>query len=72
MTDMDVVYTPGVEPPAGLANLSDWEFWTGDRAARFEGFAQLRDTPGLPYYPEAAFEGSMIPPGKGLLRGHAS
>jgi cytochrome P450 len=65
MTDIETVRTPGVEPPPGLPDLSDWGFWTGDRASRVEGWRQLRDTPGLPFYPEVTFADSAFEPGPG-------
>jgi cytochrome P450 len=61
-----MISTPGVEPPAGLPNLSDWGFWTGDRQARADGFATLRATPGLPFYPEVVQKGAPFPPGPGF------
>ena len=65
MSDVVLTYTPGVEPPEGLPNLAGWEFWAGERADRHAGFAQLRDAPGLPYYPEAVGDDSPFPPGPG-------
>ncbi|NNE12897.1 MAG: cytochrome P450 [Ilumatobacter sp.] len=57
--------TPGVDPPAGLPDISEWDFWTGDRAERAEAFSTLRATPGLPFYPEHVLEDSPFPPGPG-------
>lgn len=48
MSDDTFVTSTGVTPPAGLPDISDWAFWTGDRDARIDGWRRLRDTPGLP------------------------
>ncbi len=55
----------GVAPPSGLPDISQWDFWTGDRAARAAAWATLRATPGLPFYPERTFEDAPFPPGPG-------
>ncbi|MDJ0769217.1 MAG: cytochrome P450 [Ilumatobacter sp.] len=65
MSDVPLTSTPDVEPPAGLPDISVMDFWTGDRAARRTAFRQLRDTPGLPFYPERMLADSPIPPGPG-------
>lgn len=65
MTDFATTSTPGVEPPADLPNLSDWAFWTGDRAARVNAWTELRDVAGLPFYPETTFADSPFGPGPG-------
>jgi methyl-branched lipid omega-hydroxylase len=57
--------TPGIDPPAALPDISDWAFWTGDRDERIAGWRQLRDTPGLPFYPERVMPNSPMPPGPG-------
>jgi methyl-branched lipid omega-hydroxylase len=51
--------------PLDEIDLSDFEFWVGDRDFREGAFRTLRDTPGLRFFPERAFEGSPIPPGPG-------
>jgi cytochrome P450 len=51
--------------PLDEIDLSDFEFWAGDRDRREGAFRTLRDTPGLSFFPERAFEGSPIPPGPG-------
>jgi cytochrome P450 len=51
--------------PAGLPDISQWDFWTGDRAARARAWRVLRDTPGLPFYPERTFADSPFDPGPG-------
>ena len=53
------------QPPAGLPDISTMEFWTGPRNERSEAFRILRNTPGLPKYPERFLEGSPFPPGPG-------
>ncbi|MEZ5295830.1 MAG: hypothetical protein R2697_06030 [Ilumatobacteraceae bacterium] len=65
MEETTIKRTPGVTVPAGLPDISDWEFWTGDRAARAEGFRVLRDTPGLVKFPEVVFGESPFEPGAG-------
>lgn len=65
MADAPLVTSSDVQPPTGLPDISDWELWTGDRAERANAFATLRDTPGLPFYPERVLEGSPFPPGPG-------
>ena len=52
-------------PPVGLPDISEWDFWIGDRSARADAFRTLRATPGLPFYPERVFEDSPFPPGPG-------
>ena len=66
MSDAPTVKTPDVDPPAGLPDISDWGFWTTDRAARPGAFRALRDTPGLPFYPERTLADSPLPPGPGF------
>ena len=51
--------------PLDEIDLSDFEFWAGDRDVREGAFRTLRDTPGLRFFAERAFEGSPIPPGPG-------
>jgi cytochrome P450 len=51
--------------PLDAIDLSDFEFWAGDREVREGAFRTLRDTPGLRFFQERAFEGSPIPPGPG-------
>ncbi len=46
-------------------DLANFEFWTGDRDVREGAFRTLRDTPGLQFFTEAAWEGSPVPPGPG-------
>lgn len=60
-----IVSTPGLEPPDGLPDVSDWTFWTGDRRARTEAWKAIRDAPGLPLYPERVLENSPTGPGPG-------
>jgi cytochrome P450 len=55
----------GVTVPLSEIDLSDPEFWLGDRAYREAAFRTLRDTPGLQFFEERAFEDSPIPPGPG-------
>jgi cytochrome P450 len=52
-------------PPAGLPDVSEWDFWIGDRRGRADAFRTLRATPGLPFYPERVLEDSPFPPGPG-------
>ncbi|MGI9644464.1 MAG: cytochrome P450 [Ilumatobacteraceae bacterium] len=65
MTDVPTVFSAGVTPPDGVPDISDWGFWTGDRAERAAGWRTIRDTPGLPFYPEGVLEGSPLVPGPG-------
>ena len=51
--------------PLDEIDLSDFEFWAGDRDVREGAFRTLRDAPGLRFFAERAFEGSPIPPGPG-------
>jgi len=67
MSEVEVKRTPGVEAPAHLPNLSEWEFWTADRAERAAGWKVLRDEPGLPFYPETIFGESAFEPGPGYF-----
>ncbi len=46
-------------------DLSDIEFWLKPRDYRNDAFRTLRDTPGLPHYPERVIEGYPFPPGPG-------
>jgi cytochrome P450 len=62
MADPPTVIT---EPPAGLPDISAWDFWSGDRRARAEAFETLRATAGLPFYPERVLDDSPFPPGPG-------
>lgn len=62
------ITTPGLESPEGLPDISDWQVWTGDRVARRDGWRVLRDTPGLPLYPERVLQRSPIAPGPGVPR----
>jgi hypothetical protein len=55
----------GVTVPLSEIDLSDPEFWLRDRAYREAAFRTLRDTPGLQFFEERAFEDSPIPPGPG-------
>ncbi len=54
-----------VASPEGVPDISQWEFWTGDRAARAPAWRALRDTPGLPFFPERTFVDSPFEPGPG-------
>jgi cytochrome P450 len=65
MTTAPTFRSSEVDPPQGLPDISVWEFWTGDRAARAEAWRVLRDTPGLPFYPERTFADSPFQPGPG-------
>ncbi len=65
MSDAPTTSTADVDPPEGLPDISSWDFWTGDRSERAAGFRRLRDTPGLPFYPERTFEDSPLAPGPG-------
>ena len=52
--------------PLDEIDLSDFEnFWTAPRPYREGAFRTLRDTPGLPFYEERAFENSPLEPGPG-------
>ncbi|MGA1036013.1 MAG: hypothetical protein ACO3VI_11910, partial [Ilumatobacteraceae bacterium] len=55
------------DPPAGLPDISQMAFWLAPRSERIEAFRTLRDTPGLPKYPERFLEGSPFPPGPGYF-----
>lgn len=55
------------QPPAGLPDISQMEFWTAPQSERLDAFRVLRDTPGLPKYPERFLEGSPFPPGPGYF-----
>jgi cytochrome P450 len=57
---------PGDPRPDGLPDLSDRNFWNGPRDERAAGFRAIRDTPGLPFYPEPLFENSPIERGPGF------
>ncbi|MEX2627320.1 MAG: cytochrome P450, partial [Ilumatobacteraceae bacterium] len=46
-------------------DLSDIGFWLAPREFRHEAFRTLRNTPGLPHYPERVIEGFPFPPGPG-------
>jgi cytochrome P450 len=65
MTTAPMFRSSEVDPPEGLPDISVWEFWTGDRAARADAWRVLRDTPGLPFYPERTFADSPFQPGPG-------
>jgi cytochrome P450 len=67
MEDRTILYSPGVEKPAGLPDVSAWEFWTGDRTERAKAWEVLQNTPGLPFYPEWVYEDSPFPPGQGYF-----
>ncbi len=54
-----------IDPPAGLPDLSNWDLWTTRRHDRPAAFAELRATPGLPFYPERTFSDSPLEPGPG-------
>jgi cytochrome P450 len=64
-TDEIQFTSSAVDPPPGLPDISEWTFWTGDRAARTAAWTQLRATPGLPFYPERTLEDAPFPPGPG-------
>ena len=53
------------DPPAGLPDISQMAFWLAPREERIAAFQALRNTPGLPKYPERFLEGSPFPPGPG-------
>ena len=53
------------DPPEGLPDISQMAFWVAPRDERTEAFRTLRNTPGLPKYPERFLEGSPFPPGPG-------
>jgi cytochrome P450 len=65
MTSSPEFVTSDVQPPAGLPDISEWSFWTGDRAERAAAWRTLRDSPGLPFYPERVLAGAPFPPGPG-------
>jgi cytochrome P450 len=65
MTGAPMLKSSSVPSPAGLPDISQWEFWTGDRAARADAWRVLRDTPGLPFFPERTFADSPFDPGPG-------
>jgi cytochrome P450 len=67
MTGAPLLKSSSVPSPAGLPDISQWEFWTGDRAARADAWRVLRDTPGLPFYPERTFADSPFDPGPGYF-----
>jgi cytochrome P450 len=53
--------------PDGLPDISQWDFWTGDRVARRLAWRTLRDAPGLPFFPERTFADSPFDPGPGYF-----
>ncbi len=55
------------DPPAGLPDISQMAFWLAPRDERIAAFQTLRNTPGLPKYPERFLEGSPFPPGPGYF-----
>jgi cytochrome P450 len=65
MTSSPTFRSSEVASPDGLPDISLWEFWTGDRSARAGAWGVLRDTPGLPFYPERTFADSPFEPGPG-------
>ena len=65
MSEAPLFKSSAVAPPEGLPDISQWEFWTGDRAARLAAWRVLRGTPGLPFYPERTFVDSPFEPGPG-------
>jgi methyl-branched lipid omega-hydroxylase len=67
MSEAPLFKSSGVPPPEGLPDISQWEFWTGDRAARLAAWRVLRCTPGLPFYPERTFVDSPFEPGPGYF-----
>jgi cytochrome P450 len=66
MSDAPTVKSADVDPPAGLPDISEWSFWSTDRHARPDAFRMLRDTPGLPFFPERTLANSPLPPGPGF------
>ncbi|HZI45197.1 MAG TPA: cytochrome P450, partial [Ilumatobacter sp.] len=67
MSEAPLFKSSGVPPPEGLPDISQWEFWTGDRAARLAAWRVLRSMPGLPFYPERTFVDSPFEPGPGYF-----
>jgi methyl-branched lipid omega-hydroxylase len=67
MSEAPLFKSSAVAPPAGLPDISQWELWTGDRAARLAAWHVLRSTPGLPFYPERTFVDSPFEPGPGYF-----
>jgi cytochrome P450 len=65
MTNAPLFKSSDAVAPAGLPDISQWDFWTGERAARAAAWRVLRDTPGLPFYPERTFADSPFDPGPG-------
>jgi cytochrome P450 len=65
MTNAPLFKSSDAIAPAGLPDISQWDFWTGDRDARASAWRVLRDTPGLPFYPERTFADSPFEPGPG-------
>jgi cytochrome P450 len=65
MSDVRDFKSSPVDPPAGLPDISDWDLWTEGRDRRPAAWRQLRDTPGLPFYPERTFADSPLDPGPG-------
>src|SRR5262245_20176132 len=65
MTNAPLFKSSDVVAPEGLPDISQWEFWTGDRAERLRAWHDLRDAPGLPFYPERTFADSPFDPGPG-------
>jgi len=55
----------GATIPLSDIDLSDPEFWLADRDQRDAAFRTLRDTPGLQFFEERAFEDSPFPVGPG-------
>lgn len=65
MSDVQDFKSSPVDPPAGLPDISDWVLWTDGRDERPGAWTQLRNTPGLPFYPERTFADSPLEPGPG-------
>jgi cytochrome P450 len=65
MSDVRDFKSSPFDPPAGLPDISDWDLWTEGRDRRASAWKQLRDTPGLPFYPERTFADSPLDPGPG-------
>src|SRR4029079_18776952 len=67
MSEAPLFKSSGALAPEGLPDISQWEFWNTERAGRPAAWRILRDTPGLPFYPERVFADSPFDPGPGYF-----
>ena len=65
MADVSDFKSSPFDSPAGLPDVADWAMWSGERHRRPDAWRVLRDTPGLPFYPERTFAESPLEPGPG-------